>query len=162
MVVSMANSAGQSIRSIGCRFTIKLQQIAHHSLYLFFGCVALANNRFFDLQRCVFVHGQGPKGQRAQCSPTCLPQEQGSVGFTLTNTFSIADSVGWCVLMSSWRAEKIVFRRWANSRSVGTTIVPLATYCRWLPCTSMTPYPVRRKPGSIPMMRISDGSDGSG
>src|SRR6185437_15268899 len=72
----------------------------------------------------------------------------------LTNTRSIATSPGPCRAMSSRRLSKMTrSRSGRNSSAAATVTQPCATCTQSTPRRSMTPYPVRRDPGSRPRIR---------
>ena len=90
----------------------------------------------------------------SSATPRACPSLSVAAALVLTKVFSTAASAGPNSSITRDSPSWICTSRAASSALSAVITEPEATNIRRLPSTSITPQPVRRRPGSMPRMRI--------
>ena len=156
----MADRARKRIGRIGRGDAVEREQALHHQLHLALVGLAKADDRLLDPQRGVLVHDQALADRRADRRAARLTEQQGRLGIHVDEHLldrrhmrpRVADHVAERAA-GSCRGVRAVHpaARGSRLRHIGPSRVPL---------TSITPYPVRLRPGSMPRMRRDGGTRG--
>ena len=72
----MGQGDGEAVGGIGLGRTGKGEHLHDHVLYLFFRCLAFADDGLFDLQGSVFGYGQAMHDQCCQCRAARLSEHE--------------------------------------------------------------------------------------